>query len=206
MLPRAVRAFTASHPDVRLELITMLSEHQPEQLLAGRIEVGIARYIEPPPHQSSLTYARLFADPFCLAVPAGHPLLARDAVAAPELDGVALATYPRACTAPSRTGRSLSCARRESSRSSPTKRWNIDTALGLVASGLGVLPGGQVRARGEPPGHPLRQARPDLLPEEASTVYAVTRATEPGKALRAFLSVLTLVGEELGEPLPGPSR
>src|SRR3954467_14925537 len=39
VLPRAVRAFTASHPDVRLELITMLSEHQPEQLLAGRIQV-----------------------------------------------------------------------------------------------------------------------------------------------------------------------
>src|SRR4051794_31633320 len=36
VLPRAVRAFRATHPDVQLELLTMLSEHQPEKLLDGR--------------------------------------------------------------------------------------------------------------------------------------------------------------------------
>src|SRR5215203_2655403 len=47
ILPNAIRAFRASHPNIKVELISLLSEHQHAELQTGRIQVGISRYLGP---------------------------------------------------------------------------------------------------------------------------------------------------------------
>jgi len=192
VLPRAIRAFKATHPEVQLELITMLSEHQPEQLLAGRIQVGIARYIEAPASHPSLLHTKLFADPFCLAVPPGHPLSRRDSIAAAELNGVTFITYPK--DVQSRfADRALALLRAAGVEPVVAhEALEIHTALGLVASGLGCCLVGRSVIEGSR--RDISFVRVADLPGDASTVFAVTRAAEPTKALQAFLAALADAG------------
>jgi DNA-binding transcriptional LysR family regulator len=195
VLPRAIRAFKETHPQVQLELITMLSEHQPEQLRAGRIQVGIARYIEPPDKDAALVYTPLFADRFCLAVPLRHRFSGRDVVSVAELAGVPFITYPR--DVQSRfADRALGLLR--SAGIEPIvahEALEIHTALGLVASGLGCCLVGRSVSDG---------SRRDIsfvgitdLSGDASTVFAVTKAVELGKPLKAFLTALAAAGHEI---------
>jgi LysR family transcriptional regulator, benzoate and cis,cis-muconate-responsive activator of ben and cat genes len=48
VLPAAVRAFRLKHPDVKLDLVELLSEHQPAHLRSGRIHIGLSRFAERP--------------------------------------------------------------------------------------------------------------------------------------------------------------
>jgi LysR family transcriptional regulator, benzoate and cis,cis-muconate-responsive activator of ben and cat genes len=203
VLPRAVRAFRETHPKVQLELLTMLSEHQPDKLLEGRIQVGLARYVEPPEEDSALVYRRLFADPFVLAVPSGHPLSGRDAISAMELRAVPFITYPK--DAQSRFAeRTLSLIRRAGGEPVVAhEALEIHTALGLVASGLGCsLVGRSVSEGGR---RDISFVRFTDLIGDASTVFAVTRAAAPGKALQSFLDALASAGSSIETGFCQPS-
>lgn len=47
LLPTAIRSFRSRCPDVRLDMAELLSEHQPAQIEAGKIHLGIARHVGP---------------------------------------------------------------------------------------------------------------------------------------------------------------
>jgi LysR family transcriptional regulator, benzoate and cis,cis-muconate-responsive activator of ben and cat genes len=195
VLPRAVRAFRQTHPQVQLELIAMLSEHQPEQLSAGRIQVGIARYVEPPEPNPSLVYTPLFADRFCLAVPLQHPFSERSAISVAELDRLPLIIYPKNVQS-SFAESSLRLVRRAGVEPIIAHEASeIHTALGLVASGLGCcLVSKSVRTG----------SRQDIefvdiadLEDDVSTVFAVTTAANPSKLLQGLLESLTSAGRDI---------
>jgi LysR family transcriptional regulator, benzoate and cis,cis-muconate-responsive activator of ben and cat genes len=195
VLPLAVRAFKDTHPQVRLELLTLLSEHQPEQLLAGRIQVGVARYIEPPAPDPKLVYTPLFADPFCLAVPLRHPLSGRKAVSVAELESLAFITYPKDVRSHF-SGRVLGLLRRSGIEPLVAhEALEIHTALGLVASGLGCALVG--RSVGSGSRRDITFVDVTDLEGDASTVFAVTRAAEPSKPLEAFLVALLAAGRTI---------
>ena len=195
ILPATVRAFRETHSKVRLELVTMLSEHQPEQLLSGRIQVGIARYIEFPKAYPSLVYTPLFADRFCLAVPRPHPFSQRNEVALAELDGVPFITYPR--DVQSRFAEQVLRLVRQAGAEPVVVNDALDihTALGLVAAGLGCsLVGRSVSLA----------SRPDIdfvkiagFPEDTSQVFAVTAGLPDGGALARLLETLLGVGRQI---------
>jgi DNA-binding transcriptional LysR family regulator len=63
-----------SHPLVKVELLTMLSEHQHIELQTGRIQIGVSRYLSPVAPVEGLTFTRLLDDPFVAALPATHRL------------------------------------------------------------------------------------------------------------------------------------
>jgi len=89
-LPRLVTALRQRLPEVTLALREMVSKDQLEELLAGRIDAALVR---PPVTHPDLTAVRALAEPLVVALPAGHPLAVRDALAPGEIGGEPLVAY-----------------------------------------------------------------------------------------------------------------
>lgn len=84
---RLIREYRKLHPNIRLTLIEMLAANQMEALVAGRIDIGFTRPLEPP-FDRTLREELLFEDPIVAVMPADHPL------AGPRIDLKALAGQP----------------------------------------------------------------------------------------------------------------
>jgi LysR family transcriptional regulator, benzoate and cis,cis-muconate-responsive activator of ben and cat genes len=180
-LPQAVRTFREGHPQVQFELITMLSEHQPEQLLAGRIQVGIARSIGV----------------------IGHPFSRRKAIRAVELTDTPFVMYPKGIE--SRFADQVIMLLREAGARPVIahEAREIHTALGLVASGLGCCLAGQSVSVGSR--RDVVFVRVADLQPDASTVFAVTKAREVDRIAQLFLQTLISCCAVLARP-PGATH
>lgn len=187
ILPKAIRAFRASRPAVKVELLGLLSEHQHAQLQAGRIQVGVSRYLGVVAPIEALTFTRLLDDPFVVALPATHPLAKRKSLRATDLDQTPFITYPKdpeshfaehTIAVLRSTGGQAAVAYEAS---------DIHTALGMVASHLGFCLVGRSVSQG---------SRPDLtfVPianlKDTAAIFAVTRAGETSKVVSSFVDIL----------------
>ncbi|CAG2143027.1 HTH-type transcriptional regulator BenM [Cupriavidus campinensis] len=187
ILPAAVQRFREQHPDVHLDPLELLSEHQPAQLRRGRIDVGISRYVGEFERPADLHYTTLFEDPFVAAVPLQSPLAQRTAIAARELDALPLIQYPK--DPQSGFASHMVTALRDAG-AHPTpghEAIEIHTALGLVAAGLGfTLVGASVAApnRTDVAFVPIDDLR------VRATLVAVTRAGTPSPVIDAFVAAL----------------
>jgi DNA-binding transcriptional LysR family regulator len=187
VLPEAIRTFRKARPGVQVELLTMLSEHQPEQLASGRIHIGISRFLGAFTAPEGLVYTKVLDDPFIVALPPGHRLGKRRALGAADLDAIPLITYPKD---PLSRFASESVRLLLSAGGHPViaqEARDIHTALGLVASGLGYCLVGRSVMKG---------SRDDVsfMPlkgvDMATTLVAVTRVDERNMFAREFAQVL----------------
>ena len=198
ILPRAIRTFRVTHPDVKIELITLLSEHQYAQLSSGRIQVGISRYLGAVDSVEGLNFRPLLHDPFVVALPRAHPLAKRKAVRAAELDATPFITYPK--DPQSRFAeQTLAALRNAGGQSNVTHEANdIHTALGMVASGLGYCLIGRSVSEGN---------RGDIAfirvtdIRDTATVVAVTKLGETSKIISSFVETLVAVVSAPGSTL-----
>jgi DNA-binding transcriptional LysR family regulator len=190
VLPAAVRAFRHKHPDVKLDLVELLSEHQPEQLRSGRIHIGLSRFAAPPEPPADLRHATLFEDPFVVAVPAGHRSAKRGRVSLAELSKLPLISYPKD---PQSSCAQQVIARLREAGAQPRvghEAIEIHTALGLVAAGLGyAVVGASVAQRGQSDVAFVRLA--EL--KAHTTVVAVTRTGEESLLVASMLKTLAAV-------------
>jgi DNA-binding transcriptional LysR family regulator len=187
ILPAAVRAFRATHPKVQIELIELLSEHQNPQVLNGRLQIGISRYIGLPEPVEGLTFTALLDEPFVAALPASHVLARRKSVKVRELAPTPLICYPKD---PESRFASQTIALLVGAGIQPLVGYEaneIHTALGMVASGLGYCLVGRSVSKGN---------RADLafvhladLPATAKVV-AVTKTAETSKVVASFVQTL----------------
>lgn len=187
ILPRAIRAFRATHPNVRFELVTMLSEHQAESLVTGRIDIGIARYLAPVDTPEGVQYTHLMHDPFVVALSVAHPLATRDVIQAHELNDSTFIAYPK--DAQSRfsehTRTLLHTAGLQVGAEYEAN--DIHTALGMVAADLGYALVGRSVAQCN---------RPDVcfVPiagfDATAHIVVATAAGEPGKLVSGFVQTL----------------
>ncbi|OYD60183.1 UNVERIFIED_ORG: DNA-binding transcriptional LysR family regulator [Burkholderia sp. CF145] len=138
ILPTAIRKFRASCPDVHLDLVEVLSEYQPEHLLRGRIDVGIARFIGRIDQQPDLTCTSILDDPFLAVVPGAHPLARRKSLAARDMDQLPFISYPKDPRSP--FGSQLLSALKTAGAQPVVGYEAIEmhTALSLVGAGLGA--------------------------------------------------------------------
>lgn len=187
LLPQAIRAFRKSRPGVQIELLTMLSEHQPEQLASGRIHIGISRFLGEFSAPDGLVYTSITEDPFVVALPPDHPLGKRRALRVADLDAIPLITYPKD---PLSRFASESVRLLLKAGGHPViaqDAMDIHSALGLVASGLGYCLVGRSVMKG---------SRDDVrfVPlagvDARTTLVAVTRAHERNALVREFARVL----------------
>jgi DNA-binding transcriptional LysR family regulator len=149
VVPAAVLAFRRNHPDVKLELVELLSEDQPEQLRMERIQIGLSRLVDPAEPPSGLEHTLLFDDPFVAAVPMQHPLARPKTVTLAQLEALPLISFPRDRNS-GYASHVQSLLREHGARPRiDHEAIEIHTALGLVAAGLGyAVVGGSVAMRG----------------------------------------------------------
>ena len=187
VLPNAVRNFCESFPDVQLDLVELLSEHQPAQLRSGRLHLGISRFIGAFDQPSDLRYTVLFEDPFVAVLPKGHRLARKASLSFTEIAGLPFVSYPKD---PMTSFALQVLAMLRAGGVKPHVVYEaieIQTAFGLVAAGLGVtLAGASVTQhnRTDVAFVPLSDR------DTHSKVVAVTRADEDSKLVAAFLATL----------------
>lgn len=197
VLPEAVRAMQASFPNVHIELVEVLTEHQAASLRSGAIHLGLARVIGPFTREPDLAYAELFEDPLVAAIPLQHPLAAQSELRAADFDTLPYIGYPK--DASSGFSRQV-LALLQAAGARPQMRQDakeIHTALGLVAAGLGATVVGRSVA-----GNNRTDVR--FLPiadlREPSRVMMVRKAKTPNALVDAFVQILRAQVPAAGAP------
>jgi LysR family transcriptional regulator, benzoate and cis,cis-muconate-responsive activator of ben and cat genes len=147
ILPEAVRAMQAEFPNVRIDLLEILTEEQSASLLSGVIHIGIARTLGAFSREPDLHYTELFEDPLVAALPIGHTLASKDSLIAKDLEALSFVSYPK--TANSYFARQILAILEVAGASLHVSHEakEIHTALGLVAAGLGATIVGQSVAK-----------------------------------------------------------
>jgi len=146
-LPRLVRLFRAARPNTEVQLLEMSTVDQIEALKAGRIDVGYGRIRLDDP---GVTREVLREEQLVLAIPCEHEMAGcTSAVSLAEAARYPNLIYPR-LPRPSFADQVLSFYRdRGVEPVAVHEVQEIQTALGLVASGMGlcVVPAGVQRLR-----------------------------------------------------------
>ena len=201
VLPGAVRSFQAQYPDVKIELIEMLSEQQPAQLRSGRIHIGLSRYTHPVVPAADLMHTKLFEDAFVAALPAQHPLTKLTNMRVVALAQLPLISYPKDPQSSFATHVLSILHEAGAQPRAGHEAIEIHTALGLVAAGLGyALVGASIAAHGH------NDVVFVELPELAArtTVLTVTRIDEANPLVGEMLKSLIATGanrKEINEAL-----
>jgi len=143
ILPEAVRSMQAAYPNVRIDLLEILTEEQPASLRSGAIHIGIARTLGTFTREPDLQYTELFEDPLVAALPMQHPLAGRESLLAADLESLPYISYPK--VANSNFARQVLALLQEAGANLQVghEAKEIHTALGLVAAGLGTTVVGQ---------------------------------------------------------------
>lgn len=147
-LPLALQAFRQAHPKVDLALSPMLSQAQYPLIESGAIDVGIAFDLGLAPSLASRTLAR---DRLALALPAHHPLAVRRDLRIADLEGAEVIGMERPHSA-----RLAELAQDQLHKAGVAVRTvftaaTTETALSLVAAGLGVAFINRSQSGREPP-------------------------------------------------------
>lgn len=135
VLPELIRQFRAAMPEVETGFTELLSIEQADALKLRRIDVGFGRLPIDDPEIECVTLLR---EPLLAALRSDHPLAGRATVSLDELADEALVVYP-ARPRPGYADQVLDIFARRGLRPSSVSEANeIQTALGLVAAGIGV--------------------------------------------------------------------
>lgn len=134
-LPKALKMFSDAHPEVEVTMMELVSVQQVDALKTGRIDIGVGRLeIE----DSRLENFRLAEEPLIAAVPHPGELSGAGAIALDALAGSPFILYP-ATQKPSFAEKILDDLRARGVRPRKIHETNgLQTAIGLVAAGLGV--------------------------------------------------------------------
>lgn len=187
LLPVAVRAFREDRPDVRMELVEMLTESHIQQLRNERIHVGLSRLTREGEVPNGLKHTLLFKDPLVAAVPRHSRLDKRAVIDVSELQSLSLISFPKDST--SGYPQYVRNVLREAGAEARIEHEAIEihTALGLVAAGLGyAVVGASVAQRGP---RDVRFIRIKSV-NAATPVVAVTREDEQNPLVNRMLSLL----------------
>jgi len=183
LLPPVVHRLHHDHPGVEVQLFEMLYEEQASALLERRIHVGLSRAslgVE------SLVEEVLYDEPMMVAVPTDHPLAGRCEASVIDLAPEPIVHY---ASRPSRGVESdylmAVCRAAGFEPKIAVEAKNVESALGLVAAGLGLAIVAASFTRGKRPG-----VRFLSLGGNSPTVpmKAVYRHQEPSSLLQVFLS------------------
>jgi DNA-binding transcriptional LysR family regulator len=135
LLPELIRGFRARHPEVEVTLSELTTVQQADALKAGRIDVGFGRLALGDPEIETET---VLEEPVVAALPARHALLRHERLDLPLLADEPLVLYP-ARPRPSYADQVLQMFRGHGLVPRVAMEANeLQTAIGLVAAGLGV--------------------------------------------------------------------
>ena len=145
-LPSALRTFSERYPLIRIRVIDEAAGLALASVLSGESDFGISFMSQQVP---GVEFEPIHTDPFVLAVPRGHALAAREALAWSELAGEPLIAVAR-----SSGNRQLLDDALARAGVNPSYRFEVShvaTLLGMVEAGLGLA---AVPRLTLPPSHP----------------------------------------------------
>jgi DNA-binding transcriptional LysR family regulator len=131
------REFRRRQPDVELELHHLLSVHQIEAILSGRLDAGFAASLTP--WHKDLAHWEFVQDRMLLAVPKGHHLTKREGIRLRDLRDMPFVWFPRWVNPVIHDQMMRACAR--GGLSAPRivqEATDRDTNLGLVQCRIGI--------------------------------------------------------------------
>lgn len=186
ILPPALKAFHQAYPQVELKLFEMLTEEQSDALRDLRIHIGIGRQPLAIPGCTSYPVLR---ERVMVALEPDHPLAGRKKVSIAELADTPLILYPKHQNAQFK--RSVQSLYRDAGVTPLVahQAYEIQTAIALVAAGLGVTFVGESVAK---------HGRADVVfrhltgpgSSQRTTLAATFRTDDMSPHLRAFLACL----------------
>jgi LysR family transcriptional regulator, benzoate and cis,cis-muconate-responsive activator of ben and cat genes len=186
VLPPALKAFHRAYPQIELKLFEMLTDEQIDALRDMRIHIGIGRQ---PLANPGYTTIPLLRERLVVMLASDHPLAKRKKVRIDELASTPLILYPK--NQNGQFKRTVQALYRDAGVVPfvAHQAYEIQTAIALVAAGLGVT------VVGESVGRSVRTnvvARHLTGPGESQrTLLAATyRTDDTSPHLRAFLSCL----------------
>jgi DNA-binding transcriptional LysR family regulator len=186
VLPPALKQFSRAHPGIELKLYEMLAEEHAPALREQRIHVGIGRQAQP---IDGCTTRVLLQEKLMAVLPADHPLASARRVRIRDLADVPFVFYPKHPNAQFPRLMEGLCRDAGFSPRVAHQAYEIQTAIALVAAGLGVTFVGESVAR---------HGRADVvyLPLAGRSAAALTtltatyRSADASTALHDFLAVL----------------
>jgi DNA-binding transcriptional LysR family regulator len=188
LLPPAIAALAAHHPDLRVSTAEMEPEDSLPALKLGELDLALAQEypFAPMPADPALERTNLLEDPLALALPAGHPL----AHGAGPIDPASLEGEPWVAGRQSTYCHAvvIHSARRagyEPRLAHITNDFSVAYALVKAGAGVALVPG---LAGPPPPGVVLR---PIAGAPPSRTIYAAVRAGSGARpAVAAMLEAL----------------
>jgi DNA-binding transcriptional LysR family regulator len=188
VLPPALKRFHRAFPDVELKLFEMLTEEQADALREKRIHVGIGRQVEA---ITGCTTRSLLSEHLMIVLPSDHLYAAKKVIRITDLANSPLILYPKHPNA--FFSRFIESLYRDAGLTPNVayQAYEIQTAMGLVAAGLGVTYVGESVARlGR---HDVIYRRLHGAARTQKTTLSVTFRDDDGSAhLHAFLAALNM--------------
>lgn len=184
------QAFTATYPEVDVEVRTALSELLQRQLVAGEIDVAI---VLEPNHLPALSYQHVRDEPVSVWVHPEHPLAARTSVTLADLDGVPVTLLGGAG---GRTSGFNAFVRGLLADAGVTNPFTVPNELAPFTA----LRTPDALALSVPVGFPPEIVRLELVPEPTMRYEVVHRADAGTAAVRAFAA---FAARHRGEPAAG---
>ena len=144
VIPAIVLAFRKLYPGVALELKNLPTVQQIERLNSGSIDVGFVRM---PASADGIAIESIHREPFAIVLPKAHPLATSKTLSVRQLAGEPFVAYGRKWAASFYDHWTAICRRAGFSPDVVQEVAEMDTALVLVAAGMGVaiLPEGIAR-------------------------------------------------------------
>ena len=137
MVVESFREFRRRQPDAELVLHHLISIHQIEAVLSGRLDAGFAAAVTP--WNKDLAHREFARDRILLAVPKGHPLTKRGKIRLRDLRDMPFIWFQRSANPTFDDLLTRECAR--GGLGAPRivqKATDRDTVLGLVQCGTGI--------------------------------------------------------------------
>lgn len=148
-LPVAIRRFREACPEVEISLSELTTHQQIEELKSRRIDIGFGRLMTA--EDPAIARETLVEEPLALAIGRDHPWALEQVVWLKDLAGQPFILYPGR-PRPSFADQMLAIFKRAGLAPSIVQEaHDIQTAIGLVAAGIGVtlVPASVARLRGE---------------------------------------------------------
>ena len=133
-VPRAVRRFSADHPDVGLSLSELAVDAQVEGLRSGLLDIGILRL---PAATDGLELASLADEGLVVVMAESHQLAQRKQISARTLTGEPLILLARQMV-PGLYDQIIALQHQNGGAHIAQEATSIQAVLGLVAAGLGI--------------------------------------------------------------------
>ncbi|MFF4403920.1 LysR substrate-binding domain-containing protein [Streptomyces sp. NPDC001262] len=192
LAPAALAGLRASQPQLRVRLEEMDPDLSLPRVVRGDMDVAVVLewHNHPLPIDEALTRAPVLDDPADVAVPAGHPLAARDAVDLEDLAEEEWISWPRGQFCHDWLMSTLRSKGIEPRISHMADEHH--TQLALVAAGLGVVVAPRLGRGPVPEGVRIVPVRHTMFRH----VYAVWRADADRRpSIRAAVGALRAAGE-----------